>query len=534
MLSVARIAQGLVVVAALLMGAAAARAADVWTVVQAIGDVQIAPPGATAIDARDAMPVPDGSTVSTGQTGRAVLLRGRETIVMSPSSIVTLPSGPNRDMSKVRQRTGTLLFKIGKKPEAHFEVDTPYLAAVVKGTTFTVKVSTAGATVHVLEGAVEVATTNRENVFLTRAGQISSVFAKAANEIFTTGAALLNGQNGSGDAWGPSQSRFELESPGQGAQYGDSGPRFVGNTGLRASNHAADDRSEDQELTTRAPERFLSAFRAVNDTMSAARVQTLSAKPVNAGLQTKKAADEAAKQSSAKKQPKTSGTAQKRYAENGPAARQVTRVWTVTQTRGTITIDATAFDAFGEGRVRTLPLGTKVETGANARIGVAAQTSEFVIEANSVVILGDPSIGEAPQVISGKAERYEHQATRDADAPNASSERRTDEDQTGSAGRWDVSSNAGANARPSANGAVPTPFAQTPKNSQVFAPSSGHKTQEVRSKVLGGLTLALYSLTAVLVLAFGARWMWNRYRAKANVPPAETLVQARVRSIKEA
>lgn len=522
MSGITRIAQGLVVLAAVFVSLAGARASDAWTVVQAVGEVQIAPPGAPPAGAKAAMPVPDGSTVRTGDTGRAVLLRGRETIVMSPSSVLTLPSGAARDISKVRQKSGTLLFKVGKKPDAHFEVDTPYLAAVVKGTTFTVKVSAAGATVHVLEGAVEVATTDRKNVFLTRAGQISSVFAQAANEIFTTGAALLNSSADSGDVWGPSQSRFEMLEPSQDALSANE-THIVGETGLRGSRRSAGDQGKDQELTARAPERLISAFRAVEDTLGASRARTTKTKlgkgdvHATAG-ENRNIADSNAgadRRSANRERAQSSDTGQDR----APSAPNGASVWSVTQAKGDITVDGAAYANFGDGRVRSLPPGTKVVTGPNSHIGLAAGAIEYVVEANSVVILGDPSDGAPPNVVAGNVTPYPQETEGNESGRSQSAD-------TGRApdGKW------GAKA----SGANPAPVFQATRAPASPPPQTSHKTQEVRTKVLGGLTLGLYALTAVLVLMFCARWMWNRYRTKSKEPRVETPVQARVRSIKEA
>src|SRR3546814_1605096 len=56
------------------------------------------------------------------------------------------------------ESAGNIVFSIKKKLTPHFGVQTPYLAAVVKGTTFSVTVDGTGASVQVVEGAVEVST----------------------------------------------------------------------------------------------------------------------------------------------------------------------------------------------------------------------------------------------------------------------------------------------------------------------------------------------------------------------------------------
>jgi hypothetical protein len=70
---------------------------------------------------------------------------------------------------------GSALFKIEKKSTPHFGVQTPYLAAVVKGTTFTVTVGPEDAKVKVTEGAVEVSTLDGGATDLVRPGSLAMV-----------------------------------------------------------------------------------------------------------------------------------------------------------------------------------------------------------------------------------------------------------------------------------------------------------------------------------------------------------------------
>jgi hypothetical protein len=98
--------------------------------------------------------------------------------VISPRSQLRLPAtaAPNRIM-QVIQDFGTSLFRIQKKSTPHFGVQTPYLAAVVKGTTFTVTVGPEGSSVQVTEGAVQVSTLDGGAAELLRPGGIASVGA---------------------------------------------------------------------------------------------------------------------------------------------------------------------------------------------------------------------------------------------------------------------------------------------------------------------------------------------------------------------
>ena len=80
-------------------------------------------------------------------------------------------------MTRVVEEFGNIVFMIKKKMTPHFEVQTPYLAAVVKGTTFSVGVSAQGTAVQVLEGAVDVATLDGGAHDLVTPGAVAIVSA---------------------------------------------------------------------------------------------------------------------------------------------------------------------------------------------------------------------------------------------------------------------------------------------------------------------------------------------------------------------
>lgn len=100
-----------------------------------------------------------GDAVKTGASGRAVIVRGGEYVIVSPKSRVRITRPEETGaITQIFQSVGSALFRIEKKETPHFGVKTPYLAAVVKGTTFNVTVTEDGATVQVTEGRVEVST----------------------------------------------------------------------------------------------------------------------------------------------------------------------------------------------------------------------------------------------------------------------------------------------------------------------------------------------------------------------------------------
>ena len=61
--------------------------------------------------------------------------------MVAPRSELRLPAAPQPSgFTRVVQTLGTMLFKVRHTGTPHFAVDTPMLAAVVKGTTFTIVV----------------------------------------------------------------------------------------------------------------------------------------------------------------------------------------------------------------------------------------------------------------------------------------------------------------------------------------------------------------------------------------------------------
>ncbi|WP_457940833.1 FecR domain-containing protein [Mesorhizobium sp. 10J20-29] len=115
-----------------------------------------------------------GSVVITDRNGRAKLVRGDQTMIVSPNSMVTLP-GSKGGSTKIIEGVGLVEYDIDHRKVQHFSVETPFLAAVVKGTRFKVKVSKSGASVGVLRGMVEVTNLRSGEHANILAGQIAFV-----------------------------------------------------------------------------------------------------------------------------------------------------------------------------------------------------------------------------------------------------------------------------------------------------------------------------------------------------------------------
>jgi hypothetical protein len=151
----------------------AARAED-WHVVQSSGDVWI-DGGAQPVALSSTTDVPDGATLTTGGSGRVMLARGEQTMLVGPNSVATIPADGDQKFVTVLQRSGRIEFDVDRQKDPHFAVETPFLAAVVKGTHFVVTVDAADANVAVDRGLVQVTDLATGEIADTPAGQRASV-----------------------------------------------------------------------------------------------------------------------------------------------------------------------------------------------------------------------------------------------------------------------------------------------------------------------------------------------------------------------
>lgn len=137
--------------------AVAASAQDRWIVTQLSGDARVLHSGLQPASLKVNSQVVSGDTLITGPTGRATLVRGADYIIIAPRSELRLPTTPEATgFTRVVEKLGTMLFKIQHTGIPHFAVDTPMLAAVVKGTTFSITVDQNRSAVQVIQGAVQV------------------------------------------------------------------------------------------------------------------------------------------------------------------------------------------------------------------------------------------------------------------------------------------------------------------------------------------------------------------------------------------
>ncbi|MEY4891298.1 MAG: hypothetical protein RIQ75_2428 [Pseudomonadota bacterium] len=182
------IARGTLLVVSLMASGAAYAGTPGWSVSEVSGPVFVGKPGLskTSTVTRGAA-LAAGDIVSTGKGGRAVIVRGGEYLTVAPNTQLQLTEPKAGAFTQIVQSFGNVVFKIQKKTTPHFQVKTPYLAAVVKGTTFSVTVTPAGASVQVTEGLVQVASLDGRASRFVSPGEIGMIFASAPGRLSVLG-----------------------------------------------------------------------------------------------------------------------------------------------------------------------------------------------------------------------------------------------------------------------------------------------------------------------------------------------------------
>ena len=166
--------------------AAGSAQAAAWRLVEVNGTVRITVPGAEAAPARLNQTVPTGSSITTTLGARASLDNGLQQIVVGPNSRMTVAPDAG-GFTRVMQDLGAVMFKVDKQKSPHFRVDTPLLAAIVKGTTFTVVVGPMSDAVNVAEGLVEVRSNGSDLGSDVGAGSSGAVSRDAPQSVQVTG-----------------------------------------------------------------------------------------------------------------------------------------------------------------------------------------------------------------------------------------------------------------------------------------------------------------------------------------------------------
>jgi hypothetical protein len=157
-----------------------------WTLVESDGVVRVMVPGSAIAKARPGMDLPTGTLVTTGKDATATLERDAQRIGIAPESRLTL-SASSGEMTLIRQDAGAAAYEVDRRKAKHFRVDTALIAAVVKGTVFTVSAGPDADSVHVSNGLVEVRSQADGRAVDVNPGEIASVARNAPDRIDVSG-----------------------------------------------------------------------------------------------------------------------------------------------------------------------------------------------------------------------------------------------------------------------------------------------------------------------------------------------------------
>jgi hypothetical protein len=185
-----------ILTAALVLSAcSSALAADggVWSVSKSTGEVWVTTTGTQKASLKQEENLKPGDTIRTGPNGRVLMVRGEESMLIAPNSVISVPAEAKDGMqTTILQQAGSIVLEVEKKNVQHFEVETPYLAAVVKGTQFIVTVNADSTSVEVRRGQVEVSDFKTGQIAQVLPGQIATSFEHGKSGLSLSGSGTFN------------------------------------------------------------------------------------------------------------------------------------------------------------------------------------------------------------------------------------------------------------------------------------------------------------------------------------------------------
>ena len=136
-------------------GLSALALADDWMVDRLRGDVFVMAEGAWLPLHRGDI-VSDSSRIRSGEGSRVTFTRGAEAIELNGATEIRIFDQQGQRMTTVMQAYGTVTVEAERLQIQHFSIQTPFLAAIVKGTRFTVHSDDTQSSVDVSRGLVQV------------------------------------------------------------------------------------------------------------------------------------------------------------------------------------------------------------------------------------------------------------------------------------------------------------------------------------------------------------------------------------------
>jgi uncharacterized membrane protein YgcG len=209
---------GLVSVSALAL-ATSASSADEWVAERLRGGV-FALENGQWVQLQRGDVVPDDRPVQTAADGRVSFTRGKERLDLGPGTQVQIfdVGASTQPYTTVRQYFGKVGVEAEVREVEHFAVETPYLAAVVKGTRFSVETTEGASRVDVERGEVSVSDNEGGQTASVAAGESASV-GPEIGEIGGLGSIVTEVT--------PAQASTPVERPSISSTAGESSPSPV-------------------------------------------------------------------------------------------------------------------------------------------------------------------------------------------------------------------------------------------------------------------------------------------------------------------
>ena len=183
----------LAVVAATCLKVSAVAAAE-WRISRVSGDVRVHGADQVWVRAKPMQVLKPGESVWTGRRSRAQIETEDGSVILRSGSLVKVPAQKLPDGATVLfQGQGNVKAKVDKREKRHFSIQTPYLAAVVKGTEFTIEVGSQTTNLSVNRGSVGAVSVGSRQEVSVDAGEALSM----ANKVDAAPGGVDSGVEGS-------------------------------------------------------------------------------------------------------------------------------------------------------------------------------------------------------------------------------------------------------------------------------------------------------------------------------------------------
>jgi len=166
------------------LASAQTRADQVWSVVEVSGVVTVMDVSRREFpNLRIGARLPAPFSVQTGSDGHLVLAHGEDKLTVGAEARFTVPLSQTNASglaTRIKQGLGTVLYQVEHRTKGTFQVETPFLVSVVKGTTFNIRVTADDSTVALIEGRLLVSTPDDTSQLMLAPGQAAIRSAHSA------------------------------------------------------------------------------------------------------------------------------------------------------------------------------------------------------------------------------------------------------------------------------------------------------------------------------------------------------------------